>query len=62
MRVKPVIVDGREWRRFTCSFDSADGRFCFDIMAISHEHAVALMEELKATARVDGEVTDVFKA
>ena len=49
---------GREWRTFTASYDTADGRFAFTFMALSMEHAAAMLEELKATARLDGEVMD----
>lgn len=56
MDVKPVVVDGREWRRFLCSYDSADGRFSFEIMALSHDHALMMLDELKQTAKVDGEL------
>lgn len=60
MRVKTVWVEGREWRTYSAEFDSADGKFMFDFMAISDEHAAALLEELKATARLVGEKTDTF--
>lgn len=58
--LKWVDPRGREWRTFTCSYDTADGKFCFTIMAISMEHAAAMLEELKATARLDGEVMEIL--
>lgn len=55
-----TVVDGRTWHTYACSFDSADGRFGFTIMAISMEHAAAMLEELKATAKLDGELDSVI--
>lgn len=60
MDVKPVIVDGREWRTYCCSYDTPDGTFGFNIMAISLDHALMMIEELKQTARVDGELKAVL--
>jgi hypothetical protein len=57
-----TVVNGRTWRTYTCSYDTADGKFCFTIMALSLEHAAAMLEELKATARLDGELHEVRKA
>lgn len=54
------VVDGRTWRTFTCSYDSADGKFAFTIMAISMEHAAAMLEELKSTAKLDGELDSII--
>jgi hypothetical protein len=55
------VVDGRKWRTYTCSYDSPDGKFSFDIMALSLEHAAAMLLELKDTARLDGEVGRVIQ-
>ncbi len=54
------VIDGRTWRTYACSYESADGRFSFEIMALSMEHAVAMLEELKATAKLDGELKEVL--
>lgn len=51
-----TIVDGREWRLFSCTFATPDGKFCGYLYAISAEHAVALLAELKETATLDGEL------
>lgn len=53
-----ATVDGRQWRTYTCSYETADGTFCFTIMAISMEHAAAMLAELKETARLDGELSE----
>lgn len=60
MNFRAVGHNGRTWKTYTCSYDTADGKFVFTIMAISMEHAAAMLEELKATARLDGEVSDVI--
>jgi hypothetical protein len=49
-----IKVDGRTWRLFPCSFDTADGKFGFTLYALSLEHAAAMLAELKATAVLDG--------
>jgi len=58
MKVEPphkIVVDGREWKEFLLEFDGPDGTFGFSIMAISHDHAVELCEDMKKTVRVLGE-------
>ena len=57
-----VVEGGRTWHKFSCEYDTADGKFGFYIYAISFEHAVAMLEELKQTARVDGQVLRQIKA
>lgn len=48
--------EGRVWKTYCCTYDTADGTFGFEIMALSMEHAAAMLAELKATARLDGEL------
>ncbi len=55
-----VEHDGRTWRMFACEYQTVDGKFGFHIYAISHEHAVAMMEELKQTAVVLGQVGKII--
>lgn len=50
------VVEGRCWHKYACSYDTADGQFSFSIHALSMEHAVAMLEELKQTARIDGQI------
>jgi hypothetical protein len=54
--IDPVVIDGREWRTYTCSYKTPDGTYCFTIMAISMEHAAAMLQDLKETATLDGEL------
>ncbi len=51
-----VHVDGRDWHLFDIEYQTADGRFSFYIYALSHEHAAMMLDELKQTARVTGQV------
>lgn len=60
MKIKPITVDGRRWRTYACSYDTPDGCYTFTIMAISIEHAGAMLSDLKETARLDGELTDII--
>lgn len=53
------IVDGREWRLFSYRFESADGAFLGYIYAISPEHAAALLEEMKGSATLLGEMVEL---
>lgn len=55
-----AVVDGRMWRTFACSYDTPDGKFGFTIMAISMEHAAAMLADLKETAKLDGELDSVI--
>jgi hypothetical protein len=55
-----VEVEGRTWRTYCCSYKTADGTFCFTIMAISMEHAAAMLQELKETATLDGELDEII--
>lgn len=56
-----TFVDGRQWNLFTVAYDTADGQFETYIYAISWEHAVALVEELKETATVSGQLQSTIK-
>ncbi len=57
-----VVVNDRVWHLFDCEYDTADGKFSFYIYALSMEHAAAMLQELKATAKLLGQVTDVIPA
>lgn len=55
-----VNVDGRIWKLFSVDFETADGKYSTYIYAISAEHAEYILEELKATAKVSGEICGVY--
>ena len=54
------VLDGRKWDTYTCSYSTPDGRFAFTIMALSMEHAAAMLADLKENAKLDGLMTDVI--
>lgn len=56
-----VYVDGRTWKTYLCSYDTPEGRFGFSIMAISMEHAAAMLADLKENAKLDGELKQVIR-
>lgn len=51
-----VTVDGRVWNLFDVEYQTADGKFGFYIYAINFEHASHIVEELKQTAKLSGQV------
>lgn len=55
LQLRPV-VDGRTWRLFGLEYSTADGDFSTFIYALSAEHAAAIVEEMRQTARLGGEV------
>lgn len=56
-----VVVNGIEWRPFSVAFDTQEGSFSFHLYAVDMAHAIERLEELKATARIDGEIVGVIK-
>lgn len=51
-----VFEGGREWKLFLIDFTTADGEFSTYIYALSFEHANYLVEELRNSARVAGQI------
>lgn len=51
-------VNGRIWNLFTFQYKTPDGEFCGYLHAISMEHAAALLEDLKATAELKGQMIE----
>jgi hypothetical protein len=55
--LKPqVTVNGRVWNLYSFDFQTADGLFSSYLYAISFEHAAAILEELKETAKLSGQI------
>ncbi len=50
---------GRDWHLYDIQYDTADGKFSFSIYALSMEHAAAMVEEIKTTARLVGRIEKV---
>ncbi len=62
LTMQPTVnVNGREWQLFAVDYDTADGKFTFYIYALSYEHALMMLDELKATARIGGQVCEFVK-
>ncbi len=57
-----VHVNGRDWHLFDIEYQTADGKFSVYMYALSFEHAEMMLAELKETARVSGQVMDVYPA
>jgi hypothetical protein len=51
-----TVVSGKTWHLFGVSFDTAEGEFGTYIYALSFEHASYIVEELKQTARLSGQL------
>lgn len=54
-------VNGRTWRLFDVEWTGADGHFSFYIYAISAEHAGHIVDEIKETAKLGGEIVGHVK-
>jgi hypothetical protein len=55
LQIAPV-VNGRKWHVFDAEFETPDGKFSFYFYALSFEHAAYVLEELKATAKLGGQI------
>ena len=51
-------VKGRTWSLFTFEYDTPDGKFSGYFYAISIEHAAELLDEMKQTAKLVGQMLD----
>ena len=49
-----VIVNGKEWRLYSVDYQTCEGTFSTYIYAVSFEHAAAIVEEMKETAKLSG--------
>ncbi len=57
-----VVVNGIEWVPFSIEFDTQEGLFSCELFAVNLQHAMERLEELKATARISGEICGRVKA
>lgn len=57
-----VTVAGVRWVPFSVEFQTDEGRFSFELFAVDAAHAEARLEDLKATARISGELFGRAKA
>lgn len=51
-------VKGRKWDLYSFSYETPDGKFGGYLHASSPEHASYMLEELKATAVLDGQIVE----
>lgn len=56
------VVGGRKWLLYQLDYDTADGPFATYFYAISDEHAAAIIEEIKSTARLGGQIIGTYPA
>jgi hypothetical protein len=62
MNPMEVIVDGIRWVPFTVEFDADESVYSFHLYAVDWAHAMMRLDDLKATARIAGEVQGVIRA
>jgi hypothetical protein len=55
-----VTVEGRAWRLFMAEYTNPDGKFSLTFHALSSEHAAAIVEEIKESLKLTGEVDCTF--
>ena len=54
---KPVVIDGVLWKPYSVNHIDADGKkFSFYIFAISREHAVCVVDDIRETAWLGDEI------
>lgn len=51
-------VAGRTWHLYSFSYQTQDGNFSGYLHALSFEHASYMLEELKETAKIDGQILE----
>jgi len=55
------VVDGRRWNLFEAYYTTPDGKYSFGFYAISAEHAEHILQDIKETAVVSGQVLEAYK-
>jgi hypothetical protein len=55
-----TVVDGRTWHLFSVEFDTADGKFSTYIYALDSGHAGLIVEEMKQTLTLSGQLAGVY--
>ncbi|MGK4474130.1 hypothetical protein [Aeromonas molluscorum] len=54
-----TIVDGREWKLFTIRYTTPEADFEFYIHALSWDHANIILQDIRESGRVSGQVVGV---
>jgi hypothetical protein len=57
-----IDFKGRKWYPYQVEFKTPDGTFVFTIHALNFDHAHMVVEELKQTATLQGQITHVESA
>lgn len=47
-----------KWKPYSIEFESPEGKFVFTIYAISFEHAQLLIEDIRQTLKLSGELVN----
>jgi hypothetical protein len=55
-------VNGRQWHLFSAEYKADQGTYTLHFHAISMEHAAAVVEDIKATLTLRGELIGEVKA
>jgi hypothetical protein len=56
-----VTVDGRVWNLFSADFLADGGTYSIHFYAISHEHALHILDDIKSTAKLSGQCLEAYK-
>lgn len=56
-----VTVNGVPWVLFSAQYETPDGTYEFYFYAISFYHAEMVLQELKSTAKLTGQVVEVVR-
>lgn len=56
--VNPMHANGGQWQNYLCEYSCPEGSFGFYITAISREHAQLMLDDLKGSAVLKGEVME----
>lgn len=57
-----VVVNGIPWYLFSAQYETPDGTYEFYFYAISFYHAEIVLQDIKSTARVAGQVLGAYTA
>lgn len=55
-----VIQDGYEWKLYSATYKSDDKLYSFYFYAISDLHALAVVDDIKETAKMSGKVIGIY--
>ena len=62
VELEPVCeVAGRKWNLYSFTYKTEEGNFVGYLHALSFEHASYMLEELKQTAEIDGQILEAGK-